>query len=61
MALSLTSSPLVRKITIGSLIVIMAASNGCQVAPSKTRSGAGPGAGAGAGGGGLAGSASGTT
>ncbi|MDI1336679.1 MAG: glycine zipper domain-containing protein [Lacunisphaera sp.] len=52
---------MVRKITIGSLIVIMAASNGCQVAPSKTMSGAGPGAGAGAVVGGLAGSASGNS
>jgi len=53
--------PLPQLVVTSLLVVIFSLSNGCQVAPSKTVSGAGTGAGAGAVVGGVAGSASGNT
>lgn len=61
MARIFTSSPRSQKITICSLVLVLAGVSGCQVAPSKTVSGLGTGAAAGAVVGGLAGSASGNT
>ncbi len=50
-----------QKATAFCLVVVLAGASGCQVAPSKTVTGAGTGAGAGAVVGGVAGSASGNT
>jgi uncharacterized protein YcfJ len=55
-----TSSPRSQAITIGLLAVVLVAAGGCQVAPSKTVTGAGTGAAAGAVVGGLASAATGS-